>query len=372
MTMKGENFRTIWLKPDDPSIVQIIDQTKLPHDYVVRDLSDYREGAHAIREMLVRGAPLIGATAAWSLYLAAIEGSKTDDPIGFVKQAALVLGETRPTAVNLRWALDRVLGLIRQTGGDQDLVSLLRSEAQSICDEDIEISWNIGVHGCTLIEEIAKKKSSETVNVLTHCNAGALATINWGTATAPVYVARQRGIDVHVWVAETRPRNQGSQLTCWELARNEVPHTLIVDSAGGHLMQRGQVDICITGTDRTTRTGDVANKIGTYLKALAAHDNGIPFYVALPSTTIDWTIRDGLAEIPIEERDALEVSNVRGRHGDNIRDVNTVADGTPISNYGFDVTPARLISGLITERGICDASEESLSRLFPEFAKRAS
>ncbi len=370
--MKGENFRTIWLKPDDPSIVQIIDQTKLPHDYVVRDLSDYREGAQAIRQMHVRGAPLIGATAAWSLYLAAIEGSKTDDPIGFVKQAALVLGETRPTSVNLRWALDRVLGLIRQTGCDQDLVSLLRSEAQSICDEDIEISWNIGVHGCTLIEEIAARKPGKAINVLTHCNAGALATINWGTATAPVYVARQRGIDVHVWVDETRPRNQGSQLTCWELARNEVPHTLIVDNAGGHLMQHGQVDICITGTDRTTRTGDVANKIGTYLKALAAHDNGIPFYVALPSTTIDWTIDDGVTEIPIEERDAHEVSHVRGMQGDDIGDVKTVADGSAISNYAFDVTPARLITGLITENGICEASEEGLAGLFPEFGKRAS
>lgn len=372
MAMKGETFRTIWLKPDDPSIVQIIDQTQLPHEYVIRDLSNYRQGADAIREMLVRGAPLIGATAAWSLYLAAIEGRQTADPMGFVQQAAIELGETRPTAVNLRWALDRVLGVIRSSGGNQDLVSMLRSEAQSICDEDLEISWNIGVHGCRLIEEIAEKKSGDAVNVLTHCNAGALATINWGTATAPIYVARQRGIKVHVWVDETRPRNQGSQLTCWELARNEVPHTLIVDNAGGHLMQHGQVDICITGTDRTTRTGDVANKIGTYLKALAAHDNGIPFYVALPSTTIDWTIRDGMAEIPIEERDACEVSHVRGMHVDEVHDVKTVADGSAIRNFAFDVTPARLITGLITESGICEASEEGLARLFPDFAKRAS
>ena len=372
MTANIQNFRTIWLKPDDPSIVQIIDQTKLPHEYVVRDLSNYREGAQAIREMLVRGAPLIGATAAWSLYLAAIEGSQTEDPVSFVKQAAIELGETRPTAVNLRWALDRVLGVIHQSGEDRQLVSLLRSEAQSICDEDVEISWNIGVHGCALLEEIAEEKSGEVVNVLTHCNAGALATINWGTATAPIYVARQRGIDVHVWVDETRPRNQGSQLTCWELARNGVPHTLIVDNASGHLMQRGQVDICITGTDRTTRTGDVANKIGTYLKALAAHDNGIPFYVALPSTTIDWTIEDGIAEIPIEERDAYEVSHVYGMHGNDVCEVKTVADGSAIRNYAFDVTPARLITGLITERGICEASEEGLARLFPDFVKCAS
>lgn len=372
MTIQGENFRTIWLKPDDPSIVQIIDQTRLPHEYHVRDLSSARDGVRAIREMHVRGAPLIGATAAWSLYLAAIEGTTTADPIGYVQEAAIELGETRPTAVNLRWAIDRVLRVVRRTGEDQDLVSLLRSEARAICDEDIDISWNIGVHGYSLIEEIAKRKSGEAVNVLTHCNAGALATINWGTATAPIYVARKRGIDVHVWVDETRPRNQGSQLTCWELARNEVPHTLIVDNAGGHLMQRGQVDICITGTDRTTRTGDVANKIGTYLKALAAHDNGIPFYVALPSTTIDWTIDDGVTEIPIEERNAHEVSHVRGMRGNNIRDVKTVADGSAISNYAFDVTPARLITGLITEKGICEASEEGLAGLFPEFGRHES
>jgi len=372
MIPKNENFRTIWLKADDPAVVQIIDQTKLPHEFLVKDLSNYREGANAIKEMLVRGAPLVGATAAWSLYLAAIEGSTTEDPIGFVKQAAIELGETRPTAVNLRWALDRVLGVIRESGEEQDLISLLRNEAQSICDEDIEICQSIGVHGCRLIEAISKKKSGEVVNILTHCNAGALATINWGTATAPVYAARQRDIDVHVWVDETRPRNQGSQLTCWELARHEVPHTLIVDNAGGHLMQHGQVDICITGTDRTTRSGDVANKIGTYLKALAAHDNDIPFYVALPSTTIDWTIRDGLAEIPIEERDTHEVSHIRGMHGNQVCDVNTVADGSAIRNYAFDVTPARLISGLITDRGICDASEDGLARLFPEFAARAS
>jgi methylthioribose-1-phosphate isomerase len=371
MMPKNENFRTIWLRPDNAAIVQIIDQTRLPHEYVVRDLCDYREGAHAIREMQVRGAPLIGATAAWSLYLAILEGSNTADPIGFVEQAAIELGGTRPTAVNLRWALDRVLGVIRQSGKEQDLVALLCNEAQAICDEDIEICWNLGVHGCRLIEEISKNKPGEPVNVLTHCNAGALATVNWGTATAPIYVARQRGIDVHVWVDETRPRNQGSQLTCWELARNEVPHTLIVDNAGGHLMQQGQVDICITGTDRTTRCGDVANKIGTYLKALAAKDSGIPFYVALPSTTIDWTVRDGLTEIPIEERDVHEVSHVRGMQGNDVCDVNTVADGSAIKNYAFDVTPARLVSGLITERGICDASEEGLAQLFPEHAGQA-
>jgi methylthioribose-1-phosphate isomerase len=366
----GESFRTIWLKGDDPSVVQIIDQRVLPHELVIRDLRTYRDAAHAIREMLVRGAPLIGATAAWGLYLAALESRDGAVAEETVRRAAVELGKTRPTAVNLRWALDRVLARMRRAQSG-DLARLLREEAQAICDEDIEISRGIGRHGLRLIEEISERKNGGTVNVLTHCNAGSLATINWGTATAPIYFARQKGIDVHVWVDETRPRNQGSQLTAWELSRNGVPHTLIVDNAGGHLMQRGMVDLCITGTDRTTRSGDVANKIGTYLKALAAADNGIPFYVALPSTTIDWTIKDG-ASIPIEERDPSEVSTVRGKAGDHLVDVLTVAGDTAISNYAFDVTPARLITGLITECGICDASEEGLAGLFPELAKQAS
>jgi methylthioribose-1-phosphate isomerase len=250
----GEDFRTIWQKPDDAAVIQIIDQRRLPHEYVVADLTSWRDGAHAISEMLVRGAPLIGATAAWSLYLAALESRGESDRHEFIRHAAKTIAATRPTAVNLRWAVDRVL---------------------KICDEDIEISRGIGKQGLKLIEEIAARKSGDTVNILTHCNAGSLATINWGTATAPVYFARAKGIDVHVWVDETRPRNQGSQLTAWELAENKVPHTLIVDNTGGHLMQHGLVDICITGTDRTTRSGDVANKIGTYLKALAAKDNNI-------------------------------------------------------------------------------------------------
>ncbi|MEX2122683.1 MAG: S-methyl-5-thioribose-1-phosphate isomerase [Woeseia sp.] len=371
MQTSGEAFRTIWLKSGDPLVVQIIDQRLLPHEFVVRDLNTYKDAAHAIREMLVRGAPLIGATAAWGLYLAAVESRHSGQAEEYVRQAAEELGKTRPTAVNLLWALDRVIDRVRQSGGGGDLVALLRNEAQSICDEDIEISRGIGRHGLRLIEEISAKKNGECVNVLTHCNAGSLATINWGTATAPIYFAHQQGIAVHVWVDETRPRNQGSQLTAWELAQNGVPHTLIVDNAGGHLMQRGKVDICITGTDRTTRTGDVANKIGTYLKALAAADNGIPFYVALPSTTIDWTIDDG-ASIPIEERDPAEVSHVRGKAGDRYLDVQTVAENTAISNYAFDVTPARLVTGLITECGICDASERGLAGLFPARAKRAS
>lgn len=367
MRRSGEEFRTIWQKPDDPAVVQIIDQRRLPHEYVVADLRSWRDGVHAIKEMMVRGAPLIGATAAWSLYLAALESRGASDRVCYVHDAADELVGSRPTAVNLRWAIERMLGVLGQASGD-DIEDALAGEAQKICDEDIEICRGIGEHGLKLIEDIAAGKSGEPVNILTHCNAGALATINWGTATAPVYFAKMKGIDVHVWVDETRPRNQGSQLTAWELAENGVPHTLIVDNTGGHLMQHGLVDICITGTDRTTRTGDVANKIGTYLKALAAHDNDVPFYVALPSPTIDWTIRDGLNEIPIEERDPDEVANIYGKAGDQLCTVQTVASNTAISNYAFDVTPARLVTGLITERGICSASEDGLTGLFPEHA----
>ena len=371
MPDSGEAFRTIWLKESDPSVVQIIDQCLLPHEFVVRVLRTCSDAADAIRRMLVRGAPLIGATAAWGLYLAALAGRNSSDPQDFLNRAAGELARTRPTAVNLRWALERVMARARRAASASDLVPLLRHEAQAICDEDIEISRGIGLHGLALLEEISARKRGATVNVLTHCNAGSLATINWGTATAPIYFAHRNGMDVHVWVDETRPRNQGSQLTAWELAQHGVRHTLVVDNAGGHLMQKGMVDIVITGTDRTTRTGDVANKIGTYLKALAAADNGVPFYVALPSTTIDWTIDDG-GSIPIEERDPSEVSLVRGKAGGNLVEVQTVAEGTVISNYAFDVTPARLITGLITESGICEASESGLSGLFPERAKRAS
>ncbi len=313
--------------------------------------------------MYVRGAPLIGATAGWGLYLAALQ----DPSRASIRAAADALLRTRPTAVNLRWAIDRVRAVI-DASDDEMLVDAIRDDAQAICDEDVEISRGIGKHGVTLLEEISRRKRGDTVNILTHCNAGSLATINYGTATAPIYFAQRRGIDVHVWVDETRPRNQGSQLTAWELAESGVPHTLIVDNAGGHLMQHGKVDIVITGTDRTTRCGDVANKIGTYLKALAARDNGVPFYVALPSTTIDWESRDGISEIPIEQRDAAEVSHVHGLCDGEPVAVQTTAAGTPISNYAFDVTPARLVTGLITERGVCDASEEGLLGLFPEKA----
>jgi methylthioribose-1-phosphate isomerase len=367
--MKGNSFRTIWLKPGDDTVVQIIDQRMLPHEFVIRDLASWRHCAAAIREMWVRGAPLIGATAAWGFYLAALEAG---DDRNALQQAARELEASRPTAINLRWALDRMRLATGRAGYEGDLIAVLRAEAQAICDEDIEISRGIGRHGLRLIEDIAARKNGRPVNVLTHCNAGSLATINWGTATAPIYFAHQRGIPVHVWVDETRPRNQGSQLTAWELRQNGVPHTLIVDNAGGHLMQHRRVDLCITGTDRTTRTGDDANKIGTYLKPLAAADNKVPFYVALPSTTIDWSLGDGVGSIPIEERDPAEITHSRGKLGDRLVDVQTVADGTAVSNFSFDVTPARLITGLITERGICEASERVLAGLFPEQAKRAS
>lgn len=361
----GDDFRTIWLKDGDADVVQVIDQRRLPHEHCIHDLRTWQDGVAAISDMCVRGAPLIGATAAWSMYLAALTSK---NPIDEVRAAASALRRSRPTAVNLHWAVERVLRLVENAAPGTDIARLICSDAQAICDEDIEICRRIGTHGLTLLDEIAKNKDGDTVNVLTHCNAGALATINWGTAMAPVYFAHRQGLSVHVWVDETRPRNQGSQLTAWELAQHGVPHTLIVDNAGGHLMQHGQVDIVITGTDRTTRTGDVANKIGTYLKALAAHDNDVPFYVALPSTTIDWNVRDGIAEIPIEQRDPDEVSHVHGMHQGGLCTVKTTANDTPISNFAFDVTPARLVTGLITERGICEASETGLTGLFPDLA----
>ena len=365
----GEHFRTIWLHPDDPAAVQIIDQRRLPHRFEVVDLRNHGDGVFAIREMLVRGAPLIGATAAWSVYLAALEARASGKPLAnqlqFIAAAADALAATRPTAVNLRWGLERMLALLADVTDSDAMIARLRAEAEAICDEDVAISRGIGEHGAELLAGIAAGRNGDPVNILTHCNAGALAAVNWGTATAPMYVAQERGIPIHVWVDETRPRNQGSQLTAWELARSGIPHTVIVDNAGGHLMQHGHVDICITGTDRTTRTGDVANKIGTYLKALAARDNEVPFYVALPSTTIDWTIADGLREIPIEERGAEEVTHVSGLDGDDVREVRIVAEDSPVRNDAFDVTPARLVTGLITERGVCEASERGLAGLFP-------
>lgn len=360
MNVHGKPTRTIWPAADGTA-VEIIDQTQLPHAFVVARLETLEDAAHAIRAMLVRGAPLIGATAAWGMWLAL----RADASDAALDHAYRTLFATRPTAVNLRWALDRVRAAVDSIPpGRRSEVT--RQLAIEICDEDVALNRAIGAAGLPLLQAIAaRKRPGEPVNVLTHCNAGWLATVDVGTATAPIYAAHDSGLPVHVWVDETRPRNQGASLTAWELLNHGVPHTVIADNAGGHLMQHGKVDLVIVGTDRTTASGDVCNKIGTYLKALAAHDNGVPFYVALPSPSIDWRVHDGVREIPIEERDAREVTHITGRVADG--SVGTVAltpKASPAANPAFDVTPARLITGLITERGIADPSEASLRRMF--------
>jgi methylthioribose-1-phosphate isomerase len=357
------SFRTIWTTED--KYVEVIDQRKLPHEFVTVKLETYEDAEDAIKEMIVRGAPLIGATAAYGIYLAVREMIEEELDGSFLDQAFSDLRASRPTAVNLFWALDKMRQALDEC--TVDFLTTSWETAAAIVEEDVETCRMIGVHGLPLIEEIAKEKKGATVNILTHCNAGMLGCVEWGTITSPIYQAIQKGIDVHVWVDETRPRNQGANLTAYELTRHGVPHTLIVDNAGGHLMQHGMVDMVIVGTDRTTRQGDVANKIGTYLKALAAKDNNIPFYVALPSTTLDMGIRDGLKEIPIEERNQDEVRYVIGKSSSGkIEPILICPETTQASNYGFDVTPARLITKIITERGICDASESGLTALFPE------
>jgi methylthioribose-1-phosphate isomerase len=361
MKVDGKRFRSIWIEPDGWS-VSAIDQRRLPHDFVVARLTDCDGAADAIRSMLVRGAPLIGATAAYGMALA----MRADASDAALDQAYALLVATRPTAINLRWALDEMQSLLRPLPPPQR-TSAAYARAAAISEEDIAINKGIGRHGLALIEAIAATKKGERVNVLTHCNAGWLATVDWGTATAPVYLAHERGIAVHVWVDETRPRNQGASLTAWELGHHGVPHTVIPDNTGGHLMQHGMVDLVIVGTDRVTAKGDVCNKIGTYLKALAAHDNGVPFYVALPSPTIDFGVDDGIGEIPIEQRGAEEVTHMTGRTADGqIETVRIVPDGSPVANYGFDVTPARLVTGLITERGVLKADRAALAAAFPE------
>lgn len=374
MNVHGQHYRTIWLRPDDPTVVQIIDQRHLPFRFVIEDLRTVEEVATAIKDMHVRGAGLIGATAGYGMYIAALTAPRTSLEAfrAALHTAAARLKATRPTAVNLAWAVDRQLAAIAAAGDDIEAqIEAAQRTAQEIADEDAEFCRRIGEHGVRLIEEIAARKGGEPVNVLTHCNAGWLAFVDYGTATAPIYAAHDRGVPVHVWVDETRPRNQGARLTAWELGQHGVPHTVIVDNVGGHLMQHGMVDLVIVGSDRTTYTGDVANKIGTYLKALAARDNGVPFYVALPSSTIDWEMRDGLAEIPIEERDATEVRIMDGLSGEEIREILIMPETSRAANYAFDVTPARLVSGLITERGICPASEEGVFGLYPEKRKKA-
>ncbi|MDC0033219.1 S-methyl-5-thioribose-1-phosphate isomerase [Alphaproteobacteria bacterium] len=361
MNVGGTPFRTIWLA-EDGETVKIIDQTRLPHAFEVIRLSNFDNAVHAITSMQVRGAPLIGAAAAYGLCLAL----RDDASDGSLASAYDSLLATRPTAVNLRWALDDMRQVLAPLPV-RDRTTAAYARAAAICDEDIAICRAIGDHGVALIHDIWKNfGKSRPVNVLTHCNAGWLATVDWGTATAPIYVAHEEGIPIHVWVDETRPRNQGAGLTAWELGGHGIDHTVIVDNAGGYLMQQGKVDMVITGTDRTTATGDVANKIGTYLKALAASDNNVPFYVGLPGPTIDWTLTDG-RDIPIEERDITEVTTVRGRTaGGEIATVWVTPEASPAANYGFDVTPARLVTGLITERGICTSSAEGLLALYPE------
>ncbi len=364
MKVNGTHTRTIWLEADGWS-VGIIDQTALPHRYARLRLTSLAEAAHAIKSMQVRGAPLIGAAAAYGMCLA-LRADPSDENI---ERAYAVLHATRPTAINLKWALDEMVAAVRNQPREARVAVAYRRAAE-IADEDVAICRAIGRHGLKLIEEIAARKNGEPVNVLTHCNAGWLATVDFGTATAPIYTAHDAGIGIHVWVDETRPRNQGASLTAWELGHHGVRHTVIADNTGGHLMQHGMVDLAIVGTDRVTAQGDVCNKIGTYLKALAAKDNNVPFYVALPSPTIDFAVSDGIAEIPIEQRSGEEQSTMTGRTADGrIETVQVVPDGSPVANYGFDVTPARLVTGLITERGVLTASREGLKAAFPERAE---
>jgi methylthioribose-1-phosphate isomerase len=365
MKVGGIAYRSVWIDPDDHSSVHILDQTKLPWSFEVLRLTDATQAAHAIRTMQVRGAPLIGAVAAYGLCLAIRQDSGSEA----MERAAETLAETRPTAVNLRWALDRMLTRLRNTPVEQRKAAAY-AEAEAIANEDVAQNEAIGEHGAALIRKAAA--TSGRANVLTHCNAGWLATVDWGTALAPIYKAHNAGIDVHVWVDETRPRNQGAALTAWELGQHGVPHTVIADNAGGHLMQRHEIDLLIVGADRVTRRGDVANKIGTYLKALAAQDNQVPFWVAVPSSTIDWKLEDGVREIPIEQRAEAEVTEVTGRAADGTtHTVRLTASGSPAANPAFDVTPARLVTGLITERGLCAATEDGLRSLFPDLCPRS-
>ena len=355
MKIEGKEYRTIWF---ENNVVKIIDQTKLPHQFIIKDLKTIKDAINAIKVMEVRGAPLIGGTAAYGIALAVQENNDPE----FIKKSAEELIQSRPTAINLKWSVDRMMNKLSGINSDQ-ILDIALNEAKEICDEDEKFCENIGINGLKIIEEIYNNKK-DTVNILTHCNAGWLATINWGPATSPIYHAHKKGIPVHVWVDETRPRNQGANLTSHELNEEEIPNTIIADNTGGILMQRGEVDMCIVGTDRTLSNGDVCNKIGTYLKALAAHDNNVPFYVALPSSTIDWEIKEG-KDIPIEERNSEELSHVEGMDENNeIKKVLIYPKKSKAMNLAFDVTPAKYVTGLITEKGISEASSEGLKKLF--------
>ncbi|MEI8053862.1 MAG: S-methyl-5-thioribose-1-phosphate isomerase [Bacteroidota bacterium] len=366
MNINGKAFRTIWVKSDDEKVIQIIDQRYLPHQFVTEDLCTVDQMATAIKDMHLRGAGLIGAAAGFGIYLATLEAPKDNSFDQFILLAAEKLISTRPTAVNLVWAVNKQMEAIRNVHHISDKINIAFNTANEIADSDAEYCRSIGEHGYKIIEEISKNKNGATVNILTHCNAGWLAFVDYGSATSPIYAAHKKGINVHVWVDETRPRNQGSSLTAWEMEQQGVPYTIIADNTGGHLMQHDMVDLVIVGSDRTTHTGDVANKIGTYLKALAAKDNNIPFYAALPSSTIDWQMEDGIREIIIEERNGDEVKYISGLFEGEIKKVLLTPVNSKVANYGFDVTPARLITGIITERGVCDANKTSILNLFPE------
>ena len=355
MKIEGKEYRTIWF---ENNVVKIIDQTKLPHKFIIKDLKTVKDAINAIKTMEVRGAPHIGATAAYGLVLAIIENNDQS----FLKKSAENLINSRPTAINLKWAVDRMINKLSGVNSDK-ILEIALNEAKEICEEDVKFCENIGLNGLKIIEEIYNKKK-DTVNILTHCNAGWLATINWGTATSPIYHAHKKGIPVHVWADETRPRNQGANLTSYELNEENVPNTIIADNTGGILMQRGRVDMCIVGTDRTLANGDVCNKIGTYLKALAAKDNNVPFYVALPSSTIDWDIKN-YKDIPIEERNSEELSHIEGLdENGNVKKIQIYPKKSKSMNLAFDITPAKYVTGLITEKGVCDASTEGLKKLF--------
>jgi methylthioribose-1-phosphate isomerase len=363
MRVDGKPYRTIWVAADGKT-VEIIDQTLLPHQFAVVQLRTLEDAAHAIKSMQVRGAPLIGAAAAYGICLAA----QTDPADDYLDHAYDTLLATRPTAINLQWALDTMRTYLRNLPREQRVAAAYR-RAHEICEEDVAINSAIGDHGLAMLRDIAARKAGAPLNILTHCNAGWLAAVDWGTALAPIYKAHEAGLDVHVWVDETRPRNQGMNLTAWELGQHGVKHTVIADNVGGHLMQHGMVDLAIVGTDRTTARGDVCNKIGTYLKALAAKDNGVPFYVALPSPTIDWRLDDGVKDIPIEQRDGDELSHISGRLPDGtVVRVDIAPRGSAMANFAFDVTPAHLVTGLITERGICGVSSDALRAMFPDRA----
>ena len=366
MRVDGRERRTIW---DEDGRVRVIDQTRLPHAFQIVDLASRADAERAIRDMVVRGAPLIGAAAAYGMAIAMRE----DASDAGLAEAMRGLGATRPTAVNLRWALERLRARL-VPAAPSDRAELALAEARAVAEEDVAVCESIGRHGLHAIRAAAARSGRDRVEVLTHCNAGWLATVDWGTALAPIYAAHRAGVPVHVWVDETRPRNQGASLTAWELGQEGVPHTVIVDNAGGHLMQHGRVDLVLTGSDRTTRTGDVCNKVGTYLKALAAHDNGVPVFAALPLSTIDWRLSDGVREIPIEERGAHEVTHMTGVAADGrVETVRVTPEGSAAANWAFDVTPARLVTGgIITERGIAPATAEGLASLFPDHAAEAA